>query len=413
MLWEAQVRGLESLVFAWGKHGIKINESRGINDRSLTSGIKKSYRNKRNSVFLRYITFSLMKTQSNMYKLFLITIGSLLLLFSPQPAFGSPGEKARAAVSKEFITRIKGYDAQDYSGITWLGDDRYAVISDKRDGYFEFRLDMQADGSIGKAEVTGFFGNDSLSRDCEGIVYHPGRGTLFISGESDQEIREYTLEGNKTGFKLNVPPLFKEIRNNFGFEALGYCNTTDLFWTTTESTLLPDGEPGTSQNRVPNLLRIQSFDGKTLQPVGQYAYRTEKPNGRWKTRFYAYGVPAITALPDGRLLVLEREFYISRLLLFSWVQCRLYLVDPRNQTEVSDTGDLRTLDAGQFLEKELVWDKRTHLFSFGKPALTNFEGMCLGPVLEDGSQTVILINDSQSGSYQVMKEYLCVLKLQL
>ena len=38
----------------------------------------------------------------------------------------------------------KSVPAGNYSGITWLGDDRYAVVSDKSstDGFFVFRIDI-------------------------------------------------------------------------------------------------------------------------------------------------------------------------------------------------------------------------------------------------------------------------------
>lgn len=68
-----------------------------------------------------------------------------------------------------------------------------------------------------------------------------------------------------------------------------------------------DGECATSLNKVRNVLRLQAFDEK-LQPVKQYAYRMDEPMANKKSSNYAMGVSELTALGDGRLLVLEREF---------------------------------------------------------------------------------------------------------
>ena len=47
-----------------------------------------------------------------------------------------------------------------------------------------------------------------------------------------------------------------------------------------------------------------------------------------------------------------------------------------------------------FLQKRVLTDWKTGL-SLSKRSFANYEGMCLGPKLEDGSQIVILLSDSQ------------------
>ena len=48
------------------------------------------------------------------------------------------------------------------------------------------------------------------------------------------------------------------------------------------------------------------------------------------------------------------------------------------------------------MEKQLVAEWKTTLSLF-RSTLANYEGMCLGPKLNDGRQTLILIADSQNG----------------
>ncbi len=308
------------------------------------------------------------------------------------------------------LTRIEGYPAQDYSDITWLGGNRYAVVTDKKDGFFIFHFDILEDASVANVERDIFFGDSTTTRDCEGIAYHPVRETVFISGEEDQNILEYHMDGTKTGDSLAIPDMFRQATNNYGFEALTYSASRNRFWTTTESTLPIDGEQASSTNRIRNLLRLQSFDATTLQPLRQFAYRMERPEGAADTRLSAIGVPALTALPDGRLLVLEREFFANPQVSGIWVKNKLFLVDPRGGMDVSAIPDLRILEERYFLRKTLLWEHKSDLRPGTTNPLANFEGMCLGPVGEDGESTLILINDAQGGLLPQMGEYLMVLK---
>ena len=43
--------------------------------------------------------------------------------------------------------------------------------------------------------------------------------------------------------------------------------------------------------------------------------------------------------------------------------------------------------------------------------LANFEGMCLGPTLPDGSRCLVMIADSQKGSGGLTQEYVKVILL--
>ena len=319
-----------------------------------------------------------------------------------------------------------GIGSAQYSGITALGDNRYALVSDKEptDGFFTFRIDQNATtGEVASVYLEGFYGNPSPTvdstgisvRDCEGIAYFPSAGTVFISGEGDQAILEYDMNGQPTGRRLNVPAIYgvDKIVPNYGFEALAYCAGTGRFWTTTESTLKRDGDAaGPDHPEAQNLLRIQSFDN-SLQPVAQYAYRMDKGRSEDFGKIYVFGVPEITALPDGRLLVLEREADVSNGYLSSEVICKLFLVDPTQGWQIDSSTELRLLDANRFLVKKLIATFTTKLTPF-KQTFANYEGMCLGCQLPDGSRTLLLVSDSQGGYGKGpvhLKDYIRVLVL--
>lgn len=315
--------------------------------------------------------------------------------------------------------------AGDYSGIVWLGEKNYAVVSDKErtDGYIPFIIDINLDN--GKLESVRRFdkiqgnprpryglGGQYTVRDCEGIAYFPVNNSFFIAGEGDQRILEYDAYGVPTGRELAVPSEFglDKIHKNYGFESLTYSPENHKFWSTTESQLKEDGEAAGPENpQVHNLLRLQSY-GDDLQPKEQYAYQMDLCQAKDRKTIYAYGVSEMLALPDGRLLVMEREFYVTERYAGSYVQHKLYLVNPNEGVPVTfeEKGDQLVSKA---LKKELVTKFKTEL-NLNRMNLANFEGMCLGPKLNDGRQTLLLISDSQhnhGNSAFHLKDYLRVL----
>ena len=319
-----------------------------------------------------------------------------------------------------------GIGTAQFSGITALGDDRYALVSDKEptDGFYLMRL--RQDGITGQltgALLEGFRGNRQpavnaaglSTRDCEGIAYFPAAGTVFISGEGDQAILEYGLDGQPTGRKLSVPGQFAlpNIVGNCGFEALTYSAATHLFWTTTETPLPADcPAPGPANPGISGLLRLQAFDDQ-LQPAGQYAYRMAPGRMADFGTTYVHGVPALTALPDGRLLVLEREANITAGGLSSTVECKLFLVNPTEGHLIDSSVSLKTLDPNHFLVKKLLATWKTAAQPL-RLNFANYEGMCLGRTLQDGRQTLLLVSDSQGGYHKGpfrLKDYLKVIVL--
>lgn len=314
----------------------------------------------------------------------------------------------------------------DYSGIVWLGGSSYAVVSDKekKDGYIPFLIALDSvSGQVLEARALSLMGNPrpvlgtdgNTVRDCEGIAYFPPANTFFISGEGDQRILEYDPYGKPTGRELAVPEAFgaDKIFPNYGFEALTYSADTGLFWTTTEQSLCADGyKVSYVFPDRPCYLRLQSF-GDDLQPREQYVYLTDHCTARERGANYAFGVSALTALSDGTLLVLEREFYVAEGYLGSFVQQKIYRVDPSKGQPVTFADKLSELPPSAVLQKELVAEFRTQL-NLSHLNLANYEGMCLGPRLADGRQTLILISDSQHNYGNALfrlKDYLKVIVL--
>ena len=278
--------------------------------------------------------------------------------------------------------------AGNYSGICPLGGDRYAVVCDKtaEDGFYVFRLTIDTSRvRITSAANLGFRSSGLPNRDGEGICYCPTAGTVFISGEADNQVFESTLEGQRTGRRLAMPPEYATARPNLGLESLTYDPAAHLFYTTTERPL-----PGDT------MLHIQSF-GDDLQPRQQYLYQPDAPIS---SKHY-HGVADLLATGDGRLLVLERQLRIPRLKIGATATVRIYEVRPREETGIMESH--KTDD--MLLEKHLVADFTTRQSLF-RWRFANYEGMC-----QPAPGLLLLVADSQGRYKSLVRDWFLLMRL--
>lgn len=292
----------------------------------------------------------------------------------------------------------------NYSGLTWLGGDHYAVVSDKasESGFFVFRIQIDTvSGDIKDIVNESFRSSGEMNKDEEGIAFFPKDSTLWISREADNTVLEYGLNGKQTGRGLSIPSVFSTATPAYSFEALTYNAHTHRFWTTSESTLRPDGKQADAKNQVKNRLRFQSFDDSFVAKE-QYAYLMDAPDNHSSAANYAMGVPAMAALDNGCLLVLEREFLVTPSKFGSYVANKIYCVDPIQSMTISQD---KVLDTGSpYMKKVLIATWKTSLSLFHQN-LANYEGMCLGPRLMDGSQVIVLCADSQDQYGGVLRDW--------
>lgn len=288
----------------------------------------------------------------------------------------------------------KTVPAGNYSGITWMGGSKFAVANDKSPttGFYLMTIDIDSiTGELLSVRLDTFLTCGQPTRDEEGVCYMPQNQTIFVSGEKDQEILEFDLQGQLTGRKLNIPEIFKTAYSNRGFEALTYQPVTHRFWTTSENTLQADGEKPTIDRKIKNRLRLQSF-GDDLQPKEQYWYETDSAIVKKRKGTSIMGVGGLAALDDGRIVVLERELYFPKKQIGSYCLVKLYVVNPSQQ------------QPGELLNKSLLTTFRTK-FNITRHNFANYEGICVGPKLADGRQLLLLICDSQNQHKGVMRDW--------
>ena len=334
--------------------------------------------------------------------------------------------------------------AGNYSGIAHLHDDIYAVVSDKSDSalYFNFRIQVNPKtGELEQVENLGFtertdgtlndakpWQGQEKGFDHEAIV-KVSDSTLVIASEGYCRLKEFPiLPTSADAAKVGYPQNLWESRwpssdfyPNYNFESLAFDSVHQYLWTIPESTLRKDGQPATPQNGLANRLRLMRLNwGKMKEDSNKeeyseqvsskkdsrymttYAYQMDQPSTHKKADIYVMGVSELCVLPDGQLLVLEREAFIPKIKIGAFCKCKLYLVNPLNSEKFSMKEKFSS--DTPFLKKRLLTEWKTGL-SLSKRSFANYEGMCLGPKLEDGSQVIILLSDSQDQYAGVLKDW--------
>lgn len=278
----------------------------------------------------------------------------------------------------------------DMGGLSWAGGDAYWSVRD-RDGEL-LELSLPVDRSAGvllEPDSNGQGRRPKImrrfkvpgARDLEGAAWDPLRGSIWVSDEKGPRIVEY-IPGKGLGMELKLPPEFRRVRRNRGLEALEMSPDGLDMWTCNENELPADDGASVGPSEF---LRLTRFSRSTAEGEwhvsGQWAYRPETPGGLKVRGRARNGVSSLCVMPDGALLVLEREkkdegerSYIAR----------VYLADVMCATDVRGR---RSLDEADFVPvgKRLLYTADT--------GSAMFEGMSRGPVLDDGSHLLILVSD--------------------
>lgn len=324
---------------------------------------------------------------------------------------------------KEFPQKSfpKTVPAGNYSGITHLDGDLYAVVSDKSDSalFFNFRIQIDSlTGELKRVENLGFteyvdgsargeehWDSRHKGYDHEGIAKVSAQSLVVASEGNLYDLRVFPInplaEPHHDLWSYSYPA--GSFYPNYQLESLTFDADRHLLWTISESTLRKDGKPSTPQNGLPNKLRLLAFDfHQQKKIVASYAYQMDAPSTHKHAEIYVMGVSELCALPDGQILVLEREAFIPKMKLGAFCKCKLYLVNPAKEKQFAF--DATFSEDTPFVEKKLVAEWKTDLSLFGR-SFANYEGMCLGPKLSNGHQVIILLSDSQNQYAGILKDW--------
>ncbi|MCE9632265.1 MAG: esterase-like activity of phytase family protein [Planctomycetia bacterium] len=289
------------------------------------------------------------------------------------------------------------------SGVTWLGDDRYAAILDNSHWLARFRLTLAADGAVRGIEDLRLVRlkephdyedvapcPDSLSRRI--VAHRLRRGAadpgpcLLVCEEDTPAVRAVALESGDLVGVVPIPESLRSRRPNRGLEALTVDSDGGHVWTANEEALPADGPPPTeAAGTVVRLARIPipTGDSEAKSETREFAYPIDPPHPfvRVLKGEPLSGVAALVSLGDDRLLVLERSGGPG----LPPFENRIHLVDCSQATDVSGVDRDLAGRAADLLTKRLLWKD-----SLG----CNVEGLCLGPTLANGRRALIAIADN-------------------
>jgi len=302
------------------------------------------------------------------------------------------------------------------SGITYdAARERYYALSDDRSErdparYYTLTIDL-ADGSLEQddvriVDVTILLGPDGTpfpprSLDPEGIALSP-RDTLVITSEGDASaliapfVREFALDGHQLA-ELPVPEYYdpgaggnRGVRTNLAFESAGFTVDGEALFTGTENALVQDGPAATAS--TPSPARLLRYDGTTYALRGEFGYLVEPIPVPPVPPDAVNGLVELLPLDRTRLIAMERAFSTG-----VGNSVRLYAVDLSDAADVEGRPSLRRgPPPGPPAQKRLLLD----VADLGVIP-DNIEGLTYGPLLPDGSRSVVLVSDNNFAAEQV------------
>lgn len=250
---------------------------------------------------------------------------------------------------------------------------------------------------------TDEFSNDFL--DLEAIRFDLNRREFIVTSEGligdnkDPGIYRMSELGEIQG-SFTIPGHFKangeqKPRNNGVFEGLSESFDQRGYWVATELPLEKDGpKPKIFPTR--SHVRITKFDKNTGEPVKQFAYKLDGISKLPINYFAVNGLTEIIEYASDKFLVLERAYSAGYGSKGNTV--KIFEVDASNASNTLDLHRLRS-EKYQVAVKKLLFNFKSVKNLLTRRIIDNIEGMCLGPELENGAQSLILVSDNNFNSF--------------
>ncbi|MFJ2236908.1 esterase-like activity of phytase family protein [Streptomyces sp. NPDC087859] len=308
------------------------------------------------------------------------------------PANARPDQACSPSVSLDRFS--DALDKTTYQGsyvgnLSALAVDRDGSLAALSDRSALFDLDAR---TLAPESVVPLADESGAALDSEGLVIDRD-GTRLITSETEPSIRRYSRDGAildrlPVPAALRVAPAGRAVTNGT-FEGLTLLAGGRTLLASMEYALSGD---------TSGAVRFQTWErhAKSWQPAEQYAYRPDT----------GLGVPEVQALPDGRLLVLERGFTSG-----VGNTVRLYLADPRHATDTSGVENLTGQPGVRLIGKTLLADivncptlGATARQPQPNPLLDNIEGMVVTG-RSQGAWKVLLVSDDNQNAVQTTRFY--------
>ena len=280
------------------------------------------------------------------------------------------------------------------SGVAWLGG-AFAFVEDSG-GRVHF-ADLMRDRATGIPTGCVFRAAATVrgAVDLEGIAFDGARGALWVSDESGPSVFRVAtgivpeapeIAPEREPEREALPPSLSRCRPNLALEALTFDPDRDVLFTASEAEW-EGGPPGFS--RLVSISPRQPDEAgrcRKRAPVREWLAPLEPATGAALPMLPPpfTGLCGLAALPDGRLLALERTFGYE---FAPGADGEPVQSLCRATVSLLDLDVDRGADPGTppVAGKRVLWRALT--------GDANFEGICLGPDLPDGGRLVVLVSD--------------------
>lgn len=299
---------------------------------------------------------------------------------------------------------ISGLDFDPETGLFYaISDDR----SDKAPArFYELKLAL-SDAGIAALDIAATHtlrsaAGEAFAKggvDPEAIRLDRSRDRLVWSSEGDAEGRPQIVVASMDGKAektLDLPEAFlpnadgnRGVRPNLAFEGLAISPDGRTLYAMTENALAQDGDKATSE--AGSRSRLLAIDLEPGEPGVQYLYETDPIPFRptQPVKYADNGVSELLALPDGRLIVVERAYVdgIGNRIAF-------YVIDPKDGQALP----AGVSAAGGAPLKKTLWFKIDE-GDFGGLDIDNIEAVSWGPDI-GGERSIVIASDNNFSRHQ-------------
>lgn len=288
-----------------------------------------------------------------------------------------------------------------------ISDDR-SQINDARFYEFDFKLD-EKNFSVKPFDVVTLLDKDGkpfkkMATDFEGISFWGDDLLISSEGGINREppinpgVFHFTRDG-KFKENLEIPEKFLVMkgfemksggRDNLVFEALSTTKDGKFVFVGTEEALVQDGR--ISSHLVGSTTRIILYNN-SLKPIKEFGYTLDKVPSIPVAGLIVgqTGLVDIAAIDENNFYSMERSF--MPLLKKAFIKIFINHID-------SSTTNISSMDS--ILKKKINTVSKTQIANLEDLGIKpdNVEGLCFGPVLANGHQTLIAVSDNNFSKTQ-------------
>lgn len=257
--------------------------------------------------------------------------------------------------------------------------------------------------------------NPAATPDPEGIRFNPIQQNFIWTNEGERLLTSKdTILGNpsilvidKSGLQVDSFPLPSNLRMqaaNIGpringvLEGISFSHRYQRLWVSLEEPLFQDG-PKADLSPNGAWVRFYEFNTSNKKNRAQYAYLLDPVayEASPANAFKVNGIPDILHIGNHQMLVLERSFSSGRL------PCtiKLFLANTKGADNIKDNPSLQTEKNFTPVQKKLLLN-----LDDLKIYTDNMEGICLGPRLPNGHQTLWMVSDNNFNGFQKQQLFL-------